>query len=357
MLENVDCVPMSHWLFFTTTILFMFFSFILTRRIVKLRKKVFDLINLVSLKEKELKEKTMDPRRFLVPYDTEKSKSIVISVNAKHKITYVNDYAEEFFGFSKEELLNQDLFKTIYQKNNPSDTLEENIVDRILTNPRIYVEHESENIKKNGEKIWVSWTNRVVYNDKGEPVEIRSVGFDISKRKNLETELRSLSAVDPATGVLSRQAFLTAGVHELKRANRYNRQLSLLIIDLNCFHVVNETQELKFTDEILHNTIELCRKSVRDSDIIGRIGDIEFGILLPETAPENAIFLAERLKQKIQEKNLEGEIEFFVTMDFGVSGKEEKEETIDSLMQKALNTLHQSEKNARLPHRRKQKGE
>lgn len=116
MLGNVDCIPMLHWLFFTTTILFILFSFILTNRIVKLRKKVSDLTNRVALKEKELKEKKTDPRRFLVPYDTEKSKSIVISVNTNHKITYVNDYTEEFFGFSKEELLNHDLFKTIYQE-------------------------------------------------------------------------------------------------------------------------------------------------------------------------------------------------------------------------------------------------
>lgn len=357
MLKNVDCMPMLHWLFFTTTILFMLFSFILINRIIQLRKKISDLINLISLKEKELKEKKTDPRCLLVPYDTEKSKSIVISVNTNHKIIYANEYAEEFFGFSKEELLNHDLFKTIYQENNPSDTLEDNIIDRILSNPRLYVEHESENIKKSGEKIWISWTNRVIYDDKGKPIEIRSVGFDISKRKNLESALRSLSALDPATGVLNRQAFLEAGVHELKRANRYNRQVSLLLFKLNCFHVVNENKELKFTDEILRDTIELCRKSTRDSDIIGRIGDVEFAIILPETATENALFLAERLKQKIQEKNLDGEISFFVTIDFGVVGKEEKEETIDSLLQKAFTALHQSEKNVRQNPTRKKKGE
>lgn len=343
MLKNVDCMPMLHWLFFTTTILFMLFSVILVSRVIRLRKRISSLIELLSLKEKELKEKKSDTKSLLMPYDTERSKSIVISANRDHKITYVNDYAEEIFGFSKEDLLGHDLFKTIYQENNPSDTLQENMIDRILSNPRLYMEHESENVKKNGDKIWISWTNRVVYDDEGHPIEIRSVGFDISKRKSLENVLHSLSAIDPATGVLNRQAILEAGVHELKRANRYNRQLSLLVMKLNCFQQTAKENNSHFTDIILREIIDICKRGIKESDIVGRIGDIEFAIILPETASENAIFLAEKLKQKIQEQNLKEKLEFFITADFGVASKDQKEETIDSLLQKAFNSLHQSE--------------
>ena len=71
-----------------------------------------------------------------------------------------------------------------------------NSFDRIFQYPNLYMEHESENLKKDGEQLWISWTNRVVYNKDGEPEEIKSVGFDITKRKNLENELCSLAFKD-----------------------------------------------------------------------------------------------------------------------------------------------------------------
>ena len=80
----------------------------------------------------------------------------------------------------------------------------------------MYVEHETENITKEGKHIWISWTNRLVYDESGEPVELQSVGFDISKRKKLEEELRFLASVDPLTGALNRQSFFRNWVQRNK---------------------------------------------------------------------------------------------------------------------------------------------
>ena len=72
---------------------------------------------------------------------------------------------------------------------------------------------------------------------------------------------------------------------------------------------------------------------------------MEFSILLPETSFEKAQFFAERLKSKIEEKNLKDNLSFFVTANFGIASKETKNETIDSLLQKALDSLILFEKN------------
>ncbi len=355
MAENIVCNPLFHGLFFMTTILFIIFSVILVLRILKLMDKNNDLREVINQKDKELTQNKTSLVSLLLPYDNEKTKSIVVSVNKNHKITYVNEYALELFKFSKEELIGQNIFGTIYPKEELNQVLEENIIDRILQNPNLYMEHESENIKKDGEPIWISWTNRVVYDDKGHAQEIKSVGFDISKRKKLESELCSIAFNDAPTGALNRQTFLDAGVKELKRANLYNRHLSLLVMKLNCFEMAQAENGQQFSDIILKEVIQMSKKAIRESDIIGRISDVEFAILLPETPFEKAQFFAEQLKLKIQEENLKGKHTFFITANFGVASKEGKNESIDMLLQKSIDSLVLFEKtgNTSLQHPKK----
>ncbi len=341
MSENMYCFPLLSALFFVTTVLLSVFCVILVRRINRLRSKIVSFREKIEAKNKEVNKKN-NPLKLLKPYESESAKSIIISVNTQNEMTYMNDYAEEFFGYSKEELLGKDIFDTIYTKKNSKESGQENVIAQILAHPKMYVETEIEVKRKNGIKAWVSWTNRVMYDADGQPSEIRSVGFDITKRKQLEYELRSLSVYDSLTGVYNRQAFLEFGVKELKRANRYNRQLSLLIMRLDFFQTLDSSRE--FSDEILKDIIDVCANSIRESDIIGRLNDIEFGIILPETPIENASFLAEQLKLKIQERNLSNKNDFFVNAVFGVAEKTKKDLTIDSLISKAFETLEKSEK-------------
>ncbi len=338
MPENPNCFPMLDLLLFVTTILFMAFSVLLIRRILRLRIKISKMRKKLAEQERILKTKKDNHSKLLKPYESDTAKSIILSVNAQHEVTYMNDFAEELFGFSKSELLNHNVFDTIYLENDKDETLQENIIDRILNNPTMYMEHESENVKKNGERVWISWTNRVVYDEDNQPIEIRSVGFDITKRKQLEKELRNLSVQDQTTGVYNRQSFLDLCVLELKRAIRYKRNLSLMVLKLDFFHSVEE--ERYFTDEILKDAVFICQKSIRESDIIGRLSELEFAILLPETPIENALFLAEQLKQKIQEKNMKNKNEFFIGTTFGVAEKTRNDDTIDAILSNAIQSLN-----------------
>ncbi len=342
MPENADYLSLLHGIFFTTTILFMILSFALVRRIARLRAKIDCFRAQINEQTKALSKKE-NPLKYLKPYESESSKSIIVSVNSNHKITYVNDYAEEFFGFTRTELVGKNVFQTIYiGEDSEKGSEHKNIIDQILTYPRMYLENESEATKKNGEKVWISWTNRIVYDEKGNPKEIRSVGFDITKRKQLEQQLFSLSSYDSVTQVYNRESFLQAGIKELKRAERYNRQMSLIIMRFDFFQDVQSEEE--FSDEILKDIIGICEKSVRETDIIGRLNDIEFGIILPETPVEKALFFAEQLKRRIQERNLNNK-GFFINTSYGVAEKT-KDATIDTLLTKAFTALKSNEKSS-----------
>lgn len=345
MIEPYGCFTVVQVFFLITTLLFALLCIILMNRTRHLRQKISSLIESVTLKNKEIDELKNDTNNLLEPLSAHNARSIIISVDTSEKLTDINDFGAEIFGYEKKEIIGKNVFGTIFPMPDKKDSLQASIISRIFSNPKLYVEHETENIKKDGTKFWISWTNRVIYNEQGNPVEIKSVGFDISKRKKLEQELRYLASIDPLTGVLNRQTLLETGRVEVKRANRYNRQLSIMVMKLDYFHSVgNNFTSNTFSDEILHETVEICRRAMRDSDSIGRIGDVEFALILPETPAENAVFLAERLKSRIQEKNLKSESGAFVTATFGVAGKESKDDTVDSLLLRALNALQKTKK-------------
>lgn len=340
---SCDFLP-AQGFFFITTLLFFLLSLLLMRQLKQVRKKLSDSIAKNDIQKKALAQSENPELSLLNNILPPQSSSIVISVNRAGEITSLNEHAESVFGYSKKELIGHSAFGTILPANNRSDSLQANLFSRIFANPKMYVEHETENITKEGKHLWISWTNRLIYDDAGKPVELQSVGFDISKRKHLEEELRFLASVDPLTGALNRQAFLEVGAKELKRANRYNRQISVVVFRLDYYAGVQNKTFQTFSDEVLQELVILCKSIARDSDYLGRISDTEFAFILPETPAENAVLFSQRLKQKIQEKNLQMETGSFITTAFGVAGKATKDDTIDALLLRAFDGLEEASK-------------
>ena len=342
MLHAMSYVNILQAFFFVTTILFIVISVLLLNRTRVLRKKLSDMVEIMAGKDKELNKAKADAQDLLSPFIPETSRSIIISIDSRGKIIDTNDYACEVFGFTKEELIGKEAFGLIFPQNTKNNQAQSNIISRIFSNPKLYVEHETENVKKSGEHFWVSWTNRVMFDHTGEPKELRSVGFDITKRKRLEEELKYLASVDPQTGVLNRQAVLEAGFHELKRAIRYKRNLSVLIMQLDYFHSVDDHRD--FSDDIIRQVIGITQNIIRDSDYIGRVGDVEFAIILPETSQKDALTVANRIKDTIHKENLQYEGGFFITVHFGSAEKKNEKDLFDNLLLRALNDLNTPKK-------------
>ena len=351
MLTINDWLAIIQFFFMFTTLLFFILVLVFINRSRHLRRKLSNSIEKLAEKNKELEDLKTSHQNMLSPFIPETSRSIIISVDSSGKITDLNDYASEIFGYSKEDLIGENVYGTIFpavQIKTKSD-----IISRIFGNPKLYVELETENIKKSGEHFWISWTNRVIYNNNGDPIELRSVGFDITKRKQLEEELRYLASVDPMTGALNRQAILEAGIHELKRTQRYKRNLSVLVMKLDYFHGIDDKRG--FSDDIVRQVITLCRLSIRDSDYIGRVGDVEFAILLPETSMKDARIVADRIKEKIQEENLKDERHMFITAAFGFAEKTLASDTIDTILLRALEMLDKKETSIKTNRRKTKK--
>jgi diguanylate cyclase (GGDEF)-like protein len=143
---------------------------------------------------------------------------------------------------------------------------------------------------------------------------------DLARLVVNELELRKLAAVDGQTGAVTARTFALEAKKEVVRAQRYRRDLSFILLDLDHFKRVNDTYGHAAGDAVLHAVVEVCDRELRAADLIGRIGGEEFAIALPETSLTQALEIAERLRRKVAEEAIvfDGK-KIKVTASFGVA--------------------------------------
>ena len=144
-------------------------------------------------------------------------------------------------------------------------------------------------------------------------------GFDLERSV---AQLQLLSTLDAVTGGFNRLYLQRILAREISRAARFSHPLSVLMFDLDNFKQVNDTQGHTIGDEVLRMVNDATVLAVRDVDIVARYGGDEFTIVLPETTREDAMEIAERVQQFVQEKlqnNFgEGSAPGRVTLSMGV---------------------------------------
>ncbi len=115
----------------------------------------------------------------------------------------------------------------------------------------------------------------------------------------LWSENQQLAIIDDLTGLFSRRYLLDLATREFNRAQRYNRPLSVIVLDLDSFRRINETYGMAVGDQVLRVVAERCKANIREVDVLGRYGGEEFAIISPEAGPEEAQLIAERLRKHI----------------------------------------------------------
>lgn len=113
-------------------------------------------------------------------------------------------------------------------------------------------------------------------------------------------ELRRLATTDLLTGLSNRAHFMDSAEIELRRADRFNRDLSVLMLDIDFFKRINDLHGHAAGDEALRVFSRILVKETRAVDLLGRIGGEEFTVALPETGREEASLIAERLRKAVE---------------------------------------------------------
>ena len=131
--------------------------------------------------------------------------------------------------------------------------------------------------------------------------------LDISSLKAVEQELRNLSMTDELTGVANRRQFMYTAALETKRAARYGHSICLLNVDIDEFKKVNDTLGHHAGDLVLRKVARLIGQGLRESDLLGRVGGEEFGIILLESDLDMALEVAERLRSSVESQVFQAE--------------------------------------------------
>jgi diguanylate cyclase (GGDEF)-like protein/PAS domain S-box-containing protein len=173
-------------------------------------------------------------------------------------------------------------------------------------------------------------------------------GIAIENRYAYE-ELERRAYFDYLTGLANRRYFLEQAESELARTLRYGGELSVIMFDVDHFKLVNDTHGHKIGDIVLKKIADICRTSLRDVDIIGRIGGEEFAILLPETASQQAVEAAERLRVALGNGRVQvhDSLAINFTASFGVTTVKDKEISMDTLLNQADQALYQAKDGGR----------
>ena len=117
--------------------------------------------------------------------------SIILHMDLSGRILYMNQFGLDFFGYTREELIGQNVVGTIVPKieTHSGRDLEELIKD-LLNNPKKYEQNENENLKKDGTRVWISWKNAPIFDEQGKVVAVLSAGIDVTERRQKEEELK-----------------------------------------------------------------------------------------------------------------------------------------------------------------------
>ena len=129
----------------------------------------------------------------------ENANTIILRFDTQGRVTFCNEFAQRFFGYQENEIIGQNMIGTILAESDSSGKDLKKMISDMISNPEGYTSNENENIKLSGERVWIAWRNKPIYDEKGRIQEILCVGMNITQRKQEEQRrIRLETAIEQA---------------------------------------------------------------------------------------------------------------------------------------------------------------
>jgi len=161
-------------------------------------------------------------------------------------------------------------------------------------------------------------------------------------------QMRQMAITDPVTQLFTRRQFIFLGRSEVERAIRYNRSVSVLMVDIDFFKRVNDTYGHSAGDQVLYGVAKICREAMRNTDIIGRWGGEEFSIVLPEADRVGASLIAERIRRMVASTFIPvAKDQVMVTVSIGVATMDQENGTLEILIDQADRAMYRAKAGGR----------
>jgi diguanylate cyclase (GGDEF)-like protein/PAS domain S-box-containing protein len=258
-------------------------------------------------------------------------------------VTLISPSVYENLGYRPEEMIGKPL-KDFYRA--PEER--EKIVQALVEGNGKARHVEAWLRHKDGSPIWISTNAYIRLDEHMQPVCVEGIARNITERKYLEEQLSHLAKFDELTRVYNRHTFLEESQRQIDIAQRYNRHLAMMMIDLDWFKIINDRYGHHIGDEALNYFATSCKAVFRKTDVIGRMGGEEFAVLMPETDKANANEIAERLRTYLKNNPLHTESGILkLTFSAGLISITKYDNSPDTMLRRADKLLYQAKDNGR----------
>lgn len=242
--------------------------------------------------------------------------ALVSMSDANGVITYVNEKFCEVSGYSEDELVGQ-THQIINSDKQPSEYWHN--MYSIVSKGDIWHD-EVCNKAKDGHLYWVNTTILPLFDHDGKFVGYSSMRTDITVQKKLEDKLRHQATHDSLTKLANRVQYETRLVRYLEKIKTQSGSGAVLFIDLDRFKPVNDSAGHAAGDLLLTNISNILSRHIRNRDTLARFGGDEFAVLLEDCPLEKAEFLAEQMRQEVDDFIFMHEnIAFNVSLSIGLA--------------------------------------
>jgi diguanylate cyclase (GGDEF)-like protein/PAS domain S-box-containing protein len=202
--------------------------------------------------------------------------------------------------------------------------------------------------RRDGKPFYASVTAMAHRDDNGNILWIDGVLEDITERKRMEEEIRTIAVTDQLTGLYNRRGFLTLSEQQLKIAERTESRLLLLFADLDGMKWINDNLGHLKGDDALIEVADILKKVFREADIVARVGGDEFAVLALGTSSEYPELLRERLQQQIDFYNSREMRDYKLSLSIGIVESDPASPfSIDDLMSCADERMYENKRSKR----------
>ncbi len=245
----------------------------------------------------------------------------------------INKKFEDVLGYKAEDLDGKSIFSFMHTEN--ADKSAVNIADE----KHIPSDFISRFLCRDGSYKFLEWHTQTSIGK-----YIYYSARDITEKVATEKKLREDAFKDQLTGINNRRLFDTIIDNEIDMSEKSNKPLSMILLDLDNFKVVNDTYGHLVGDEILKQSAQTVSSIIRKSDIFVRYGGEEFVILMSQTSEDGAVLLAEKIRAALEEKKFT--VAGRQTASFGVAVRM-KGESFEDWYQRLDKALYKAKESGR----------
>ncbi|MBU3823528.1 MAG: diguanylate cyclase [Candidatus Oceanisphaera merdipullorum] len=277
------------------------------------------------------------------------------SLDNQGRVTRINQTELDWLGYQREEVINQPFIHLLTPTSQAEFQAFFSSFTEGVSGDNLVLEMQ----RKDGSTFYISNSVTVLKDKQGHFAAARTSVFDISKRIELEQKLALLANRDELTGISNRRHFYERGELELKRAQRYQQPLAVLMLDADHFKAVNDNYGHDVGDLVLKSLANTLIYTLRETDVFGRIGGEEFAVVLTQTAQTVALEVAERLRHELEQIRVPVQASnqyaseqaksesVGITVSIGLGMLDNSDQQLDDLLKKADLALYQAKAQGR----------